>query len=121
MTEARAAWLRAIAAREIVEQQRRASWPQRLARGLNASPAGRAVLSSDLRWLPDGSEMPQETECCFAGSQQTLLPAPASPVHDDILLLKLRPGQARIEPRRPALRAPCGHSARGLPLCRDTR
>lgn len=120
MTEARAAWLRTAATRNIVEQLP-GCWLQRLARGLNASPADRAVLSSDLRWLPDGSEMPQETECSFAGSQQALLPAPASPVHDDILLLKLRPGQARIEPRRPALRAPCGHPARGLPLCQNTR
>ena len=53
------------------------------------------MLSRDLRWLPTGSELPQETECKFVSSQESLLPQPAAPVHDEILLLKLGPGQVR--------------------------
>lgn len=52
------------------------------------------VLSSALQWLPQGSELPDETSCRFASGQSHLFPD-ASPraVHDDILLAKLRPGQ----------------------------
>ena len=53
-----------------------------------------AVLSRDLHWLPAGSELPQETECKFVSSQESLLPQPAAPVHEEVLLLKLGPGQA---------------------------
>ncbi|KAI3434531.1 hypothetical protein D9Q98_002604 [Chlorella vulgaris] len=52
------------------------------------------VYSRDLQWLPEGSELSQETSCCFASSQSTLLPDGVRPVHDDILIAKLRPGQA---------------------------
>ena len=56
------------------------------------------MLSGDLRWLPSGSELPQETECSFVSTQEALLPGPAAPVQNDILLLKLRPGQACSAP-----------------------
>lgn len=39
------------------------------------------VTTADLRWLPQGD-------------QETFLAQPARPVHDDILITKLRPGQA---------------------------
>ncbi|KAJ8611980.1 hypothetical protein CTAYLR_004377 [Chrysophaeum taylorii] len=39
------------------------------------------VTTKDLKWLPQGD-------------QETFLPEPARPVHDDILITKLRPGQA---------------------------
>lgn len=53
-----------------------------------------AVLSSQLQWLPNGSEMPEETKCkVFAQSQQKIVSDVRS-VHDDILIAKLRPGQA---------------------------
>ncbi len=47
-----------------------------------------------LQWLPEGSEMPDETSCRFASSQEALVPDGVRPVHDDILIAKLRPGQA---------------------------
>lgn len=46
------------------------------------------------QWLPEGSEMPDETSCRFASSQAALVPEDVRPVHDDILIAKLRPGQA---------------------------
>ncbi|KAK9836093.1 hypothetical protein WJX81_000618 [Elliptochloris bilobata] len=52
-----------------------------------------SVMSKELRWLPKGSQLPQETECEFVSSQEELLPHPAAPVHNDILLLKLGAGQ----------------------------
>lgn len=62
------------------------------------------VLSSALQWLPGGSELPEETTCRFASGQAHLFPdtpgAPPrpQPVHSDILLAKLRPGQCiRLE------------------------
>ena len=53
------------------------------------------VYSSQLQWLPNGSEMPEETGAApfTAGSQNEMLEI-VRPVHDDILLAKLRPGQA---------------------------
>ncbi|CAL8469321.1 g8862 [Coccomyxa elongata] len=52
------------------------------------------VKSGQLVWLPNGSEMPEETNCRFASSQSSLLGAEgARLVHDDILLAKMRPGQ----------------------------
>mmetsp|Transcript_12794 Transcript_12794/g.27685 ORF Transcript_12794/g.27685 Transcript_12794/m.27685 type:complete len:357 (+) Transcript_12794:127-1197(+) len=55
------------------------------------------VLSSHMQWLPQGSEMPEETSCRFAQGQAHMFGSdPASqpgPVHPDILLAKLRPGQ----------------------------
>ena len=38
--------------------------------------------------------MPDETSCRFASSQTALVPEGVRPVHDDILIAKLRPGQA---------------------------
>ena len=38
--------------------------------------------------------MPDETNCHFTKDQTLVLDAEACPVHDDILLAKLRPGQA---------------------------
>ncbi|KAL4433723.1 hypothetical protein ABPG75_000164 [Micractinium tetrahymenae] len=52
------------------------------------------VYSRDLVWLPEGSEMPDETSCRFASSQAALVSGGVRPVHDDILIAKLRPGQA---------------------------
>lgn len=52
------------------------------------------VYSRDLVWLPEGSEMPDETSCRFTSSQAALVPGGVRPVHDDILIAKLRPGQA---------------------------
>ncbi|GIL92055.1 hypothetical protein Vretimale_14969 [Volvox reticuliferus] len=58
------------------------------------------VLSSDLVWLPGGSELPEETTCRFASGQAHLFTEPSTPapraVHDNILLAKLRPGQTII-------------------------
>lgn len=38
--------------------------------------------------------MPDETSCRFTSSQAALVPGGVRPVHDDILIAKLRPGQA---------------------------
>ena len=38
--------------------------------------------------------MPEETNCRFVGSQAEALPQKPRPVHSDILLAKMRPGQA---------------------------
>ena len=38
--------------------------------------------------------MPEETSCRFASSQAGMVPGGVRPVHDDILLAKMRPGQA---------------------------
>jgi DNA-directed RNA polymerase I and III subunit RPAC1 len=52
------------------------------------------VYSSQLVWLPTGSEMPGETGAQpWANSQSEMLEA-VRPMHDDILIAKLRPGQA---------------------------
>ncbi|KXZ47870.1 hypothetical protein GPECTOR_32g483 [Gonium pectorale] len=55
------------------------------------------VLSSQLVWLPAGSELPEETTCRFASGQAHLFAEPDAQapraVHSDILLAKLRPGQ----------------------------
>lgn len=58
------------------------------------------VLSADLKWLPDGSEMPDETNCRFTASQSTSLlqngaPVEIKTVHDDILLTKLQTRQVK--------------------------
>ena len=50
------------------------------------------VYSSMLQWLPGGSEYPEETATRFTGSQTSIVPD-VRPVHDDILIAKLRPGQ----------------------------
>jgi len=55
---------------------------------------GEKVYSSDLQWLPGGSEMPEETGTAPFGEAQRERLAEVRPVHDDILLAKLRPGQA---------------------------
>lgn len=54
----------------------------------------RSLSQTLLQWLPEGSEMPDETSCRFASSQAALVPEGVRPVHDDILIAKLRPGQA---------------------------
>lgn len=67
---------------------------------------GERVTAADLRWLPGGSQMPDETGCRFApgGQARTFGPqgagagaggAPREPraVHPDLLLAKLKPGQ----------------------------
>lgn len=54
------------------------------------------VKSKDLKWLPGGSEIPEETGVRFTVSQDTLEEferAPVRPVHDDILIAKLSSGQ----------------------------
>ncbi|KAK9810934.1 hypothetical protein WJX73_009740 [Symbiochloris irregularis] len=52
-----------------------------------------SVFSRQLVWLPKGSEIPDETKCKFSGTQHSLMPEGCAPVHDDILIAKLRPGQ----------------------------
>lgn len=52
-----------------------------------------AVYAKDLQFLPMGSELPDETGCRFAVGQQQMLPDGVKPVHDDILVAKMRPGQ----------------------------
>ena len=52
-----------------------------------------AVYAKDLKFLPMGSQMPNETGCRFAVGQQQMLPKGVQPVNDDILVAKLRPGQ----------------------------
>eukprot|EP00877_Chromochloris_zofingiensis_P010207 jgi/Chrzof1/543/Cz01g19190.t1 len=54
------------------------------------------VYSSQLLWLQGGSELPDETSCRFAIGQQDMFSTDEAPtpVHDDILLAKLRPGQS---------------------------
>ena len=47
-----------------------------------------AVHTSELEWLPQGSEMPEETNCRFAAGQEGLLASPAGPVR---LLLAISP------------------------------
>ncbi len=53
-----------------------------------------AVLAKDLNFLPMGSQMPDETGCRFAVGQQQMLPQGVQAVNQDILVAKLRPGQA---------------------------
>ncbi|KDD74930.1 hypothetical protein H632_c981p1 [Helicosporidium sp. ATCC 50920] len=52
-----------------------------------------SVYSDALEWLPAGSEMPEETGCVFAQSQEGRLSQGPGPVEDKILLARLRPGQ----------------------------
>lgn len=65
-------------------------------RGADGGVAGDRVVSGDLVWRPAGSAMPAETATVFDGDQSCLFAgaAPPAPVHGDILLAKLRPGQA---------------------------
>ncbi len=51
------------------------------------------VYSGQLQWLPEGSEIPEETSTQFARSQTGCVDD-VRPLHDDILIAKLRPGQA---------------------------
>jgi DNA-directed RNA polymerase I and III subunit RPAC1 len=50
------------------------------------------VYSSQLEWLSAGSELPEDTKTMFESDQSLLLDS-VNPVHDDILIAKLRPGQ----------------------------
>jgi DNA-directed RNA polymerases I and III subunit RPAC1 len=60
----------------------------------DGSVTGDQVTSGDLEWLPGGSAMPGETGAGFEASQAGRFgPGGAAPVHRDILLVKLRPGQ----------------------------
>lgn len=52
------------------------------------------MYAEDLKFMPMGSLMPDETGCRFAVGQQQMLPEGVQPVEDKILLAKLRPGQA---------------------------
>ncbi|MEW5303452.1 MAG: hypothetical protein WDW38_001777 [Sanguina aurantia] len=54
------------------------------------------VTSDQLIWLPKGSEMPEETSSRFAAGQAHMYTEENKPrpVHADILLAKLRPGQS---------------------------
>lgn len=52
------------------------------------------VYAEDLKFMPMGSLMPDETGCRFAVGQQQMLPRGVQPVDDKILVAKLRPGQA---------------------------
>lgn len=50
------------------------------------------VYTSQLRWLSAGSEIPDDTKTVFENDQSMLIDSVA-PVHEDILIAKLRPGQ----------------------------
>eukprot|EP00884_Botryococcus_braunii_P002934 jgi/Botrbrau1/12641/Bobra.67_1s0007.1 len=50
------------------------------------------VNSDQLEWLSGGSEIPDASNCRFVGDQRDRL-GEVGPVHPDILLAKLRPGQ----------------------------
>ena len=58
---------------------------------IHACPA--AVYAEDLKFMPKGSLMPDETGCRFAVGQHQMLPDGVKPVDDKILVAKLRPGQ----------------------------
>lgn len=51
------------------------------------------VYSSQLEWLSAGSEIPDDTNTVFGCDQSMMIENPVTPVHDDILIAKLRPGQ----------------------------
>lgn len=55
-----------------------------------------SVYSSALEWLPEGSHLPEGEDqrfTTFSADQRELFPGGIAPVHDDILMAKLRPGQ----------------------------
>ena len=63
-------------------------------RGADGVVQNSRVMASDLQWLPEGSEYPDETNTRFASSQKDAFETlPARAVHGDILLCKLAPGQ----------------------------
>lgn len=51
------------------------------------------VYSSQLTWLSGGSELPVETKTVFSKDQSEIFPGGVRPVHEDILIAKMRPGQ----------------------------
>ena len=51
------------------------------------------VYAEELKFMPMGSLMPDETGCRFAVGQQHMLPHGVQPSDKQILLAKLRPGQ----------------------------
>ena len=55
--------------------------------------ADAAVYAEDLKFMPKGSLMPDETGCRFAVGQQQMLPQGVQALDDKILVAKLRPGQ----------------------------
>lgn len=64
-------------------------------RNADKSIENEKVYSNALTWLPTGSELPEETGAVFSTAQEVAVgDVPVKPVHDDILLAKLRPGQA---------------------------
>lgn len=64
--------------------------------GEHGGEQNETVHSGQLVWLPKGSEMPEETGAApFETSQEDLMDGlTIRPVHDDILIAKLRPGQS---------------------------
>lgn len=58
------------------------------------------MKSDKLAWLALGSEIPDETKCSFIGAapeqrdQHSIFPHGCRPVHSDILVAKLGPGQS---------------------------
>ncbi|KAF8057238.1 LAF3 [Scenedesmus sp. PABB004] len=62
-------------------------------RAADGSVLNDKVYSRDLVWLPDGSELPDETGCCFSATQEGRFDAPPADVERNILLAKMRPGQ----------------------------
>lgn len=56
------------------------------------------VYSGQLEWLSAGSELPNDTNTVFGCDQSMMIESPVTPVHNDILIAKLRPGQSiRLE------------------------
>jgi hypothetical protein len=71
------------------------------------------VYAHDLQWLRSGSEYPEETGTRFAEEQAEALDA--RPVHKDILLCKLAPGQC-IELEAHAIRGQGWDHAKWSPV-----
>eukprot|EP00892_Ulva_mutabilis_P006411 jgi/Ulvmu1/4141/UM019_0120.1 len=76
--------------------------------------ANEKVFSTDLRWLPSGSEYPAETATTFASPQPAELQAQPAP-GDAILLAKLRKGQY-IELEAHAVKGVGGDHAKFSPV-----
>ena len=51
------------------------------------------MYAEDLKFMPKGSLMPDETGCRFAVGQRQMLPHGVQAVDGKILIAKLRPGQ----------------------------
>jgi DNA-directed RNA polymerases I and III subunit RPAC1 len=83
--------------------------------GTPSQPTITKVLASDLQWLPNGSEYPEETKTTFSESQEHKFAQPAAATEPDILLCKLAPGQC-IELEAHAIRGQGWDHAKWSPV-----